>query len=46
MEQKFGINSIDVKLLRDFCEQEGESIQYQKVSRWSVRSSRHSGSAS
>ena len=30
MEQKFGINSIDVKLLRDFCEQEGESVAYQK----------------
>lgn len=30
MEQKFGINSIDVRLLRDFCEQEGESVAYHK----------------
>ena len=30
MEQKFGINSIDVQLLHDFCKQEGESVQYQK----------------
>ena len=30
MEQKFGINSIDVKLLHDFCEQEGENVQFQK----------------
>ena len=30
MEQKFGINSIDVRLLRNFCEQEGESVQYKK----------------
>ncbi|MBQ8158321.1 MAG: cyclic nucleotide-binding domain-containing protein [Prevotella sp.] len=30
MEQKFGINTIDVKQLRVFCEQEGQSVQYQK----------------
>ena len=30
MEQKFGINSIDVKLLREFCEQEGEVFVYRK----------------
>ena len=30
MEQKFGINTIDVKQLRTFCEQEGQSVQYQK----------------
>ncbi len=30
MEQKFGINSINVKLLREFCEQEGKSVLYQK----------------
>ena len=30
MEQKFGINSIDVQLLHDFCKQEGERVQYQK----------------
>ena len=30
MEQKFGINSIDVRQLRNFCELEGESVHYQK----------------
>ena len=30
MELKFGINSIDVKQLRYFCEQEGQSVHYQK----------------
>ena len=26
MEQKFGINSIDLQLLRDYCEREGEHV--------------------
>lgn len=30
MEQKFGINSIDLELLRNFCEQEGQSVEYRK----------------
>jgi len=30
MEQKFGKNSIDLELLRNFCEQEGQSVEYQK----------------
>jgi len=30
MELKFGINSIDLKLLRDFCEREGRIVEYQK----------------
>ena len=30
MEQKFGVNSIDLQELRDFCEQEGETVCYQK----------------
>ena len=30
MEQKFGVNSIDLRELRDFCEQEGERVCYQK----------------
>jgi CRP-like cAMP-binding protein len=30
MEQIFGVNSIDMRLLRNFCEQEGESVHYQK----------------
>ena len=33
MEQKFGIISIDIELLRNFCEQEGELISYQKGDR-------------
>jgi CRP-like cAMP-binding protein len=30
VEQKFGKNSIDLELLRNFCEQEGQSVEYQK----------------
>ena len=30
MEQKFGKNSIDLELLRNFCEQEGQSVAYCK----------------
>ena len=30
MEQRFGINSIDLQVLRDFCEREGESVTYEK----------------
>lgn len=30
MEQKFGINSIELGLLRDFCEQEGHVVTYSK----------------
>lgn len=30
MEQKFGINSIDIQVLRDFCEREGEVVNYRK----------------
>ena len=30
MEQKFGNNSIDLELLRNFCEQEGQSVAYCK----------------
>lgn len=30
MEQKFGINSIDLRVLRDFCEREGERVTYEK----------------
>ena len=33
MEQKFGINSIDLQTLRDFCEREGEAVCYQKGER-------------
>ena len=30
MEQKFGINSMELGLLRDFCEQEGHVVTYSK----------------
>ena len=30
MEQKFGINSIDLQKLREFCEREGEVVTYRK----------------
>jgi CRP-like cAMP-binding protein len=33
MEQKFGINTLDVQQLRTFCEQEGEFVIYQKGER-------------
>ena len=30
MEQRFGINSIDLQQLRDFCKQKGEVVNYMK----------------
>ena len=30
MEQKFGINAIDIQVLREFCEQQGEVVDYRK----------------
>ena len=30
MEQKFGKNSIDLQVLREFCEREGEAVAYYK----------------
>ena len=30
MEQKFGINSIDIEALREFCEREGKEVTYRK----------------
>ena len=33
MEQKFGINSIDLQLLRDYCEREGERVVCEKGER-------------
>lgn len=30
MEQKFGINSIDLQVLHSFCEREGERVSYEK----------------
>ena len=33
MEQKFGINSIDIQMLREFCEHEGIIVCYKKGER-------------
>ena len=33
MEQKFGVNSIDLQELYDFCERVGETVSYQKGER-------------
>lgn len=33
MEQKFGVNSIDLQELYDFCEREGETVSFQKGER-------------
>ena len=30
MEQKFGKNSIDIEMLREFCEREGKEVTYHK----------------
>ena len=30
MEQKFGKNSIDIEVLREFCEREGKEVTYRK----------------
>ena len=30
MEQKFGKNSIDIEVLREFCEREGKKVEYRK----------------
>ena len=30
MEQKFGNNSLDLQVLREFCEQEGQCVVYRK----------------
>ena len=30
MEQRFGTNRIDIEMLREFCEREGEVVTYRK----------------
>ena len=30
MEQRFGTNRIDLEVLREFCEREGEAVVYHK----------------
>ena len=39
MEQKFNNNRLDLQILREFCEREGEEIAYRK-------GDQHGGSAS
>ena len=47
MEQKFGINSLDLQMLREFCEHEGEVVSAtKKVSGWSVKANQLTGLAS
>ena len=36
MEQKFGKNSIDIKVLREFCEREGKMVEYRKGERYEL----------
>lgn len=31
MEQKFSNNSLDLQILQEFCEHEGESVLYRKA---------------
>ena len=44
MEQKFNNNRLDLQILREFCEQEGEEIAYRKGDQRSVRVTQHGGS--
>ena len=46
MEQKFGINSIDIKVLREFCEREGKEVTYRKGDQLEREGTPHDGSAS
>ena len=34
MEQKFGINSLNLQVLREFCEREGEEIDFDRSGNW------------
>ena len=34
MEQKFNNNRLDLQVLREFCEREGEEIAYRKGDQW------------
>ena len=36
MEQKFSNNSIDLQVLREFCEREGKEVTYRKGVRTAV----------
>ena len=43
MEQKFGINSLDLQVLREFCEHEGKMVESARVTNWSVRVTQRGG---
>ena len=44
MEQKFSNNRLDLQILREFCEREGEEIAYPRVTSWNAKVTRHGGS--
>ena len=44
MEQKFNNNRLDLQVLREFCEREGEEIAYPRVTSWNARATLHGGS--
>lgn len=44
MEQKFNNNRLDLQILREFCEREGEEIAYRKGDQLSARVTLHGGS--
>ncbi len=44
MEQKFGINSLNLQVLREFCEHEGKMVSTVRATSWSVRVTQHAGS--
>lgn len=44
MEQKFNNNRLDLQILREFCEREGEESLTARVTSWSVRVTQHAGS--
>ena len=43
MEQKFSNNRLDLQILREFCEREGEEIAYPRVTSWNAKVTQHGG---
>ena len=43
MEQKFNNNRLDLQMLREFCEREGEEIAYRKGDQLEREGGRHGG---
>ena len=46
MELKFSNNSIDLQVLREFCEREGKEVTYRKGDQLEREATPHAGSAS